>query len=356
MNSLYKTFKFNNEGRIDLRDNTTLIKTPESSGTKYKYWIGTKDNPKSFLVKTTPQDKLCDVAEVISYKMLKALNLPYAETALGQTLIEEQNTKQSFLDKFFKNKNIKSGTFSHCVITENITAKNKTISAEDIFTLAEEKFKGVNPSLINEIRSHSSLQEFEQAIAMLNQYSLPDETLLDLQKLIIFDYATGQTDRSPQDIIFNVDKNNNLTLAPIIDNEMINFFYYKNTIFHNYANKDFDPAFYKNSFIPIFTFCPSKESKYEISEDIARYECVNNKELLNFTQNLYSLNIPEIFNELRQETGFKITPNIPTFFNNYKNSKCTELINTFESNLNSEADVNSNIKLESKDFDNLPEI
>ena len=204
MNKLHDTFKFNNEGRIDLRDDNSLIKTPESSGTKYKYWIGTKNNPKSFLVKTTPEDKLCDVAEVITSKMLKKLNMPYAETALGQTLIKDLNHKESFLDKFFKNKNIQTGTFSNCIITENITT-NKTISAEDIFALAEEKYKNVNPSLINQIRSHSSLQELEQAINMLNEYTLPKATLLNLQKLIIFDYATGQTDRSSQDIIFNID-------------------------------------------------------------------------------------------------------------------------------------------------------
>jgi len=355
MSKIYKTFKFNSDGRIDLRDNTSLIKTPEPSGTKYKYWLGTKDNLKSFLVKTTPQDKLCDVAEVITSKMLKSLNLPYVETALAQTLIEEQDEKQSFLDKFLKPKKNVVKTFSNCVISENISRDENTISAEDIFALAEEKYRNVNPELLNKIKSHSSLQEFETAISLLDKFSLPKETILDLQKLIIFDYATGQTDRSPQDIIFNVDKNNNLTLAPIIDNEMINFFYYKNQIFHNYANKPFDPENYKDSFIPIFTFSPSKEIRYSISQDIENYGNIDSIEMLEFTKKLYDLNIPSIFDELKQETGLKMPPNIPTFFNNYKNSKCEILLNTLTNSLNTEEN-NSDIFEETKDFDTLPEI
>lgn len=355
MKKLTNTFKFNNYGRIDLRNLEGFIKTPESSGSKHKFWIGTKDNPKTFLVKTTNSDRLSDVAEVIVSKMLKNLGLPYVETALGETLIHTKNEKTtSILDKFFKKNTSKNeiATFSNCVISENFKQSESYISANDIFQLAENV---INSSLNKKQKSnstYSTLSEFENAIAIINKYHLPEETLLNLQKLIIFDYCTGQTDRSSQDIIFQIDNKNNLILAPIIDNEMINFFYYKNSIFKNYANQTFNPNDYTNKFLPLFSFTPTNKQEENFLFEISNYDNLNKEEIVNFTKELKNLDISDMFNQLNLETGYKISPNIPTFFNNFKNSKCDLIINYLENQSIETNDLKDNLN----NNDNTPEL
>ena len=60
-----------------------------------------------------------------------------------------------------------------------------------------------------------------------------------------------------------------------------------------------------------------------------------------------------MFEELNQETGFKLSPCIPTFFENYKNSKCEILLNTLTNSYQSQQNKIFDIP---ESVDKLPEM